>query len=125
MRHRCFKEVAGKEFPGNLALSRLTAELYHTLVLLDKYASSQDSQLREEIEKALSALDTHKTTHALFDKNNDNLLEIELLVQDFSRLVTQYLLAIQRHTGKQYTDSIHKKLDLLLNTFFNTINPYI
>ncbi len=120
-----FEEIGGKEQPGNLALSRLTTELYHTLVLMDRFKTSRDSETRREIERAISSLDIHKTTHELYDKDDKKIGEIERIVHNFNRLSVQYLLAIQNGKDDKGAALIRLKLDKILQTFFEDINPDI
>ncbi|MDH5298004.1 MAG: hypothetical protein OEV91_03210, partial [Desulfobulbaceae bacterium] len=42
-----FQEVAGEILPGNVALARMTAELYHIAVLADQYQERRDDKTRE------------------------------------------------------------------------------
>ena len=120
-----FQEVGGEILPGNIALARMTAELYRTLVLLDKYEENPGDQIREEIAKALSSLASHETMHDLFHTDEQLPVEVEQLVQDFSRSVVQYLLLQQKNASQQEMQATRHKIDLLLDQFTSSINPHI
>lgn len=120
-----FEEVSGESLPGDIALSRMTTELYHTLVLLNKYEANPGEHIRREMEKTLSSLDAHKTMHDLFHQDDELTAQIEQFVQEFSRSVTQYVLLLQKGAGKEHGEVVRLKIDTLLERFVSSINPNI
>lgn len=120
-----FQEVGGERLPGDIALSRMTTELYHTVVLLDRYEKNPDIRIRIEMEKALASLDAHKTTYKLYYKNNELSSQIERLIQIFTREVARYGLLLQKGSNNEDVFTTRKNIDTLLEQFAQSLNPSI
>ena len=123
-----FQLVGEKMLPGNIALARMTAELYHTLVLLAEFEENPTSQIQSEIGESLSNLDAHRTMHILYHHGEtDHTLSIELekLTQEFSRSVAQHLLLQQKGASRQQLRETRLKIDNLLHQFVESVNPHI
>ena len=120
-----FNEIGGKILPGDIALSRMTTELYRTVILLEKFEQTGDIEIRREMEKALSALETHRTTHDLYHSDDMLGIEIEQLVQSFSRDVARYVLLLQKNEDFDKVKSVRKKIDQQLERFLESLNPAI
>lgn len=120
-----FQEVGGEFLPGNIALSRIETELYHTMVLLNKYEKTPDIYTRHEMETALSNLDTYKTTHDLYHGNDKLSSQIEKMIQSFSRKVAQYVLLLQKISDKKEKQAVRQSIDSLLEQFTQSLNPSI
>ena len=50
-----FQEVGGEIMPGNIILARMTAELYHTLLLTTRFAEQGNKEDKNKIEKGISS----------------------------------------------------------------------
>lgn len=120
-----FQEVGGELLPGDIALSRMTTELYHTVVLLDRYEKNPDIQIRIEMEKALASLDVHKTTHNLYHKNDELSFQLEGLIPTFTRAVARYELLLQKGNNREEMLVARKNIDTLLTQFAQSLNPSI
>ena len=120
-----FQEVGGEILPGDIALSRMTTELFRVVILLDKYENNPDPEIHREIETALSSMDVYKTTHQLYHSDDDLAYEIEQLVQTFSREVVRYELLLQKGSDIEQIWQVRKKIDRLLERFLKSLNPAI
>lgn len=120
-----FQEIGGKILPGDIALSRMTTELYRTIILLEQYEQSGDIEIRKEMEKALSSLEVHRTTHELYHYSDELSPEIEYLVQTFSREIARYVLLLQKGSDMDEVYAVRKKIDGLLERFLESLNPEI
>jgi len=120
-----FQDVGGRILPGNIALSRVQTEFYHTLVLLDKYEADPDASIVKEIEQALASLGTHETTYDLFHSNQPFMSRIDQLVEKFNRLVARYMILLQKDGDKEESLIVRQKIDALLEQFGQSINPHI
>lgn len=121
-----FQEVAGEVLPGNIALARMTTELYHVVVLADRYNDRRDNKTKEQIEKSLATLSTFKTMHRLFHGGEELGSQIDSLIEEFSRSVAGYLLLLQRDESKREDElEVRQKIDGLLEVFVSSVNPHI
>lgn len=123
-----FQLVGEKILPGNIALARMTAELYHTLVLLAEYEENPSGRIQAEIGQSLSNLDAHRTMHLLYHNGEtDKTLakQLEKLTQEFSRSVAQLMLLQQKGASKQQLHATRQKIDNLLQRFVESVNPHI
>ncbi len=121
-----FQEVGGEILPGNIAMARMTTELYHTLELTSRFAERGDIEDKQKIEKALSTLNTYKTMYMLYHLEEEAWHEqIDEVVQRFSSYITEYLLLIQRGEGKEELNKVDLKIDEVLDNFVSSVNPHI
>ena len=123
---RSFQSVGGELLPGSVALSRMTAELYHTVILALHYAENRKGEDRKKIEKALSAVNTYKTLHQLYHHESEGLLaKIDESTQRFSSYITQYMLLIQRGGTEEELHQVENKIDSVVNEFVSLVIPHI
>ncbi len=120
-----FQLVGEKILPGNIALARMTSELYHTLILLAEYEENPTTKIRQEINQSLSNLDAQRTMHVLYHENEDLSVQIEQLTQEFSRSVAQHLLLQQKGASQKQLRETRRKIDKLLQRFVQSVNPHI
>jgi len=122
---RVFQEIAGEALPGDIALSRMTTELYRTVILLDKYEQSRDTLILKEMEISLALMDIHKTTHELYHIDDELTPKVDRLVQTFSREVARYKLLLQKESKDEEVEKVRNKIDVLLEEFLQSLNPVI
>ena len=123
-----FEEVGGELLPGNLAMARMTTEIYHSLELLTRYTKSRSLEDKQALEKTVATLSQYQTIHMLYHMHADEENwhhEIDGLMQRFSSFITQYLLLMQKGGGEEELDRIKNKIDEVLDDFATRLNPYI
>lgn len=120
-----FQEVGGELLPGDIALSRMSTELYHTALLLEKYKKKSDVHILKEIDKSIVSLDAYKTTHDLYHGDDELTHQIESLIQAFSREVARYKLLLQKDSDKEDVLAARKRINILLEEFTRSLNPAI
>jgi PAS domain S-box-containing protein len=121
-----FQEVGGELLPGNVALARMTTELYHALVLLSKFAETGELEDKQKIEKALSTMSTYMTMHRLYHPEDEAWHKnVEESIQRFSSYITEYILLIQRGAKEEELYNVKLKIDEVLDNFVSSVNPQI
>ena len=121
-----FQEVGGELLPGNVALARMTTELYHALVLLSKFAETGELEDKQKIEKALSTMSTYMTMHRLYHPEDEAWHKnVEESIQRFSSYITEYVLMIQRDGKEKDLQKVKLKIDEMLDNFISSVNPHI
>ena len=92
-----FQKVAGESLPGNIALARMTTELYYTLELVSRFSEEQNHGYEKKIGKALATLSTFKTMYFLYLPEEGEWHEkIDETIQRFSSYITEYILLMKR-----------------------------
>lgn len=121
-----FQEVGGDILPGNIALARMTSELYHTAMMVSRFAEKRDIEDRLEIERSLSTLNTYKTMYMVYQPE-DNVLhsKVDGLIQRFSSYITEYILKIQKHGKEEELQEIKLKIEGIVNDFVSSVTPHI
>ena len=122
---RAFHTVGERILPGNIALARMTSELYHTVVLLTEYEATPTETIRTDIEASLASLDAYRTLHILYHDEEDVAKQIEQMVQEFSRSVNQHLLLHQKGGPPQQLWETRRKIDKIMEDFVHSVNPHI
>jgi len=121
-----FQEVGGEILPGNIALARMTSELYHVVVLASRFAEKKEARDKNEIEKALSTLSVYKTTYQLYQPEDTALYSrIDASIQSFSRYITEYILQIQKGGSEEDIYNLKHRIEGVLDDFISSVNPYI
>ncbi|MGN7613839.1 ATP-binding protein [Magnetococcales bacterium HHB-1] len=119
------EEIAGKKQPGNMALSQMTSEFYHTITLLDDYSLKQDPQTRQKIAGALEQLNVYVTTHSLFNPHDSINYEIDRTISLFSRKVAEMVLAIQRKEDPEQLKTLRKTISSVVSGFRSSVVPKV
>jgi len=120
-----FQEVGGEMLPGNVALARMTTELYNTLVLVARFAEKGNIEDKQKIDKTLSTLSTYKTMHVLYHREDEAWhAQVDELVQKFSSYITEYLLLIQIEGEKEEMNEVKLKIDEILDDFSSLVNQH-
>jgi len=120
-----FQKVGGEILPGNLALSRMTTELYQTLVLALRYAEKINDEDKLKIEQSLATLGTFKTMHLLYHQDDIAWFkQIDQTTQRFSSYITEYVLLADKGEKDKLLE-VKDKIDDALNEFISTVNPHI
>ncbi len=122
-----FEEVGGEMLPGNVAISRMTTELYHVLAMASRFAEEGDVAYKSKIEKALSTLNTYKTMHMLYHSAEDEAWheEIDQSVQRYTSYITEYILLVQGGAKAEELHKVRLKIDEVLDVFMSSINPHL
>ncbi|OOZ42572.1 ATP-binding protein [Solemya elarraichensis gill symbiont] len=117
-------EVGGRELPGVIALSRMEADLYRVLFLLERYESDQNISTRQEIEKSLALMGSHQTSYSLYDSGEAFTTYVADFVKEFSRVTVKYLLLLQRDASADELTSTRDRINDLLERYRQHIIPH-
>jgi PAS domain S-box-containing protein len=121
-----FQKVGGEIMPGNIALARMTTELYHTLELVSRFSEEQHSGSEKKIEKALSTLATFKTMYLLYHPEETEWHEkIDDSIQRFNSYITEYILLMKRGGTEAELETVTDKIDAILDEFVSSVTPHI
>jgi len=120
-----FQKVGGELLPGSLALSRMTTELFQTVILALRYGETRDYADRQKVEESLSTLNTFKTMHILYHHEDKTWSDrLDESIQRFSSYITEYILLINKGEDEK-TIQVKQKIDDILNDFVSLVNPHI
>jgi signal transduction histidine kinase len=121
-----YNEVGGKLLPGSVALARMSTEFYRIEFLLDNYDSSRYSnQLKRELENALASLSEYYATHNVFHSDQPVGNRISKVVDQYSQLVAEYILASQKGYAREELEVMQKRLHALVEDFTYIVTPHI
>jgi PAS domain S-box-containing protein len=121
-----FQKVGGEIMPGNIALARMTTELYHTLELVSRFSEEQNAEDEKNIEKALSTLATFKTMYLLYLPEEKEWHEkIDASIQRFNSYITEYILLMKRGGTEGELNTVTDKIDEILDEFVSSVTPHI
>ncbi len=121
-----FEEIGGQVLPGSIAISRLSAEFYRVEFLLDDYEKRRSEELRNKINLALASLASYQLEHQLFHPLDDSEIQVERLTQQYSQLVTQYLLLSEdTNAADNELTTLARQIHTVVETFTNGVAPHI
>ena len=121
-----FQKVAGESLPGNIALARMTTELYYTLELVSRFSEEQNHGYEKKIGKALATLSTFKTMYFLYLPEEGEWHEkIDETIQRFSSYITEYILLMKRGGTEEELKKVTGKINEILDEFISSVNPHI
>ncbi|MDH3328610.1 MAG: ATP-binding protein [Desulfobulbaceae bacterium] len=122
-----FQKVGGEIMPGNIALARMTTELYRAVLLVHRYAKTMNKEDRQKVEKSLSRLSTFKTMHTLYHGEDSLWSEkIDDHIQRFSSYITEFVLLVPgKGESEEELIQVEYKINKVLNDFFSAVNPHI
>ena len=123
--NKFFHEVAEKSLPGSIALARMSTEFYRIEFLLDIYENNDSAKVRNEIEIALAALGEYYTTHLLYHQDIDENNPISIIVENYTQLVTQYLLASNNKVERNQLNKLERQLQDMVEEFTYEFTPHI
>ncbi|OOY53730.1 ATP-binding protein [Solemya velum gill symbiont] len=118
-------DVGGKKLPGVIALSRMEADLYQVLFLLERYESDREISIREDIERSLASLGSHQTGHTLYHDGESFIAFVETFVREFSRATAGYILLLQRGKSAGEIEVARNRIDSLLDRYRQDIIPHL
>ena len=119
-----FQEVGGEIMPSNIILARMTAELYHTLLLTTRFDDQRNKKDKKKIDQAISTLNTYKTMHKVYHHDDDICIKIDNYIQRFSSYITEYILLIQKNAPNTEIDEVKSKINRLLDDFVSLVDPH-
>jgi diguanylate cyclase (GGDEF)-like protein len=111
--------------PGSIALARMSTEFYRIKFLLDILENNPSEKVRVDIERAIAALAEYQSTHILFHQDLNKHNSISLLVENYNRLVTEYLLATQKNNDKSQVKELEVQLQNMVEEFTFVVTPHI
>ena len=126
-----FQTVGANALPGVIAVSRMTTDLYRTLILLEEYEHTQSKESLKNIEQSLSSLAENATTHKMYQIDIakgfgvKSGLNFEEKIQKFSRLITQYLIMIKKQSHTDDLQQHRKKINQAVESFIYITEPRI
>ena len=118
-----FQKTAGQLLPGTIALTKVEAELYHSIALALKYVSTGAAKDKKEYQKTLATLKKYKAMHDLYHYHEDHehLKRVEELVQEVTSLLMRYILLKEEGESQEKLHLARVEIDSLMGHFNSEI----
>ncbi len=108
-----FDYLGTEMLPRTIAMIKIEAELYSALMATMLYGQTGDNDSRQEVEKALAGLADYQVIHDLHHSSvmPEMMNEINKILQQFSRQISQYILARKKNSTQKQLSELKLEID--------------
>ncbi len=108
-----FDYLGTEMLPRTIAMIKIEAELYSALMATMLYGQTGNNDSRQEVEKALAGLADYQVIHDLHHSSvmPEMMNEINKILQQFSRQISQYILARKKNSTQKQLSELKLEID--------------